>query len=122
MTKYKYANAENTAVDDLERGEYGIRPGVSTWRDVLAWVQQGNVIEPYRTDEERVDADARNAALQKTLDDIQYVRSYPKLQAITKMTPAEVGVWVDANVTTLAAAKDAIKTLAMAICILAKRI
>jgi len=38
------------------------------------------------------------------------------------MTPAQVRAWVDANVTNLSQAQDAIKTLAIAVSILARRL
>ena len=47
-------------------------------------------------------------------------RVYPKLVALAGMTPAQVGTWVAANVTTLAQAQDAIATLAICVGILAR--
>jgi len=49
-------------------------------------------------------------------------RAYAKLTALRKMTPAQVQTWVAANVTTLADAKDAITTLAIAVGILARQL
>tara|TARA_R110000868_G_scaffold176513_2_gene414227 strand:- start:1325 stop:1723 length:399 start_codon:yes stop_codon:yes gene_type:complete len=49
-------------------------------------------------------------------------KAYAKLTALRGMTPAQVGSWVDANVTNLAQAQDAIKTLAIAVSILARRL
>jgi hypothetical protein len=49
-------------------------------------------------------------------------KAYPKLAALAAMTPAEVQAWVQGNVNTLADAKDAIKTLAVAVSILARRL
>lgn len=49
-------------------------------------------------------------------------KAYPKLSALSAMTPAEVQTWVQGNVNTLAEAKDAIKTLAVAVSILARRL
>ena len=43
------------------------------------------------------------------------VRAYAKLKALRDMTPAEVEAWVNANVNTLAQAKDAIATLAVGV-------
>lgn len=45
--------------------------------------------------------------------DLTAVRAYNKLVALKNMTPAQVSAWVDANVTNLATAQDAIKTLAI---------
>jgi len=49
-------------------------------------------------------------------------RAYAKLTALRTMTPAQVQAWVAANVTTLADAKDAITTLAIAVGLLAREL
>lgn len=56
------------------------------------------------------------------LRDVESAKSYAKLQALRNMTPAQVSTWVDGNVTNLAQAQDAIKTLAVAVCVLARRL
>ena len=53
--------------------------------------------------------------------DITAAKSYAKLTALKNMTPAQVQTWVDNNVTNLAEAQDAIKTLAVAVSILARK-
>ena len=45
--------------------------------------------------------------------DKEAVKSYAKLVALKNMTPAQVSSWVDANVTNLSQAQDAIKTLSI---------
>ena len=45
--------------------------------------------------------------------DKEAVKAYAKLVALKNMTPAQVSSWVDANVTNLSQAQDAIKTLAI---------
>jgi hypothetical protein len=50
------------------------------------------------------------------------VRDYPALIALKNMPPADVEAWVEANVTNLATAKSAIKTLAVAVGFLARNI
>lgn len=45
--------------------------------------------------------------------DKEAVRAYAKIVSIKSMTPAQVSSWVDANVTNLSQAQDAIKTLAI---------
>lgn len=52
--------------------------------------------------------------------DATAVKAYPQLVALKNMTPAQVQAWVEANVTTLATAKGAIKTLAVAVGFLAR--
>ena len=47
-------------------------------------------------------------------------RAYAKLQTLAGMSPTQIATWVNTNVTTLADAKDAIKTLAIAVGILAR--
>lgn len=54
--------------------------------------------------------------------DAAAARSYAKLNALKNMTPAQVQAFVQANVTNLAQAQDAIMTLAVAVSILARRI
>src|SRR5512139_442200 len=54
--------------------------------------------------------------------DAQAARTYPKLVILMQMTPAQVNSWVDQNVLTLADAKDALKTLAIAVSVLARRL
>lgn len=58
---------------------------------------------------------------QDALDELA-ARQYIKLQALKAMTPAQVKTWVTNNVNTLADAKDAITTLAIAVAVLARRI
>jgi hypothetical protein len=69
-----------------------------------------------------------NAARQAALDaaaadvaDTAAANAYAKLASLRNMTPAQVQTWVDANVVDLPSAKDAIKTLAIAVSICARR-
>lgn len=54
--------------------------------------------------------------------DAEAAKQYAKLAALRGMTPAQVGAWIDANINNLADAKDAIKTLAIAVSVLARRL
>jgi hypothetical protein len=54
--------------------------------------------------------------------DAQAARQYQKLVALKNMTPAQIQTFVDNNVVDLPSARDAIKTLAIAVGILARRI
>ncbi|HMQ71174.1 MAG TPA: hypothetical protein PKA84_08825 [Rubrivivax sp.] len=58
----------------------------------------------------------------KDAEDAYAARSYKKLENLCKMTPDEVAAWVSANVTTLAQARDAITTLAIAVSVLGRRL
>lgn len=49
-------------------------------------------------------------------------RQFAKLNALKSMSPSQVQSWVQANVTNLAQAKDAIETLAVAVSLLARRL
>jgi phosphoenolpyruvate-protein kinase (PTS system EI component) len=60
--------------------------------------------------------DARDA------QDAQDAKNYAKLQALTTMTSAQIQTWVQNNVNTLADVKDGLKTLAVAVGILARRL
>jgi len=54
--------------------------------------------------------------------DAKAARSNGKLAALAKLTPAQTQAWVNANVNTLAEAKDVITTLAVAVSVLARRL
>lgn len=122
MAKYKFANQEQTAVNDIENGIYGIHPGVYLWMEVEEWVKKGNSIESFRTPKEQASEDARLLSTQTKDAERQEARAYAKLQAISNMSPTQVRAWVENNVNNLADAKDAIKTLAVAICILSRNL
>ena len=47
--KYKFANPEHTFVNDLERGMFGIHPGVHLWAEVEDFLKAGGVIEAFET-------------------------------------------------------------------------
>jgi hypothetical protein len=64
---------------------------------------------------------AANTAAEKYVTDAAAAKTSIKLTALMGMNPAQVQVWVAANVTTLAQAQDAIATLAIAVAILARR-
>ena len=54
--------------------------------------------------------------------DAKVARGNSKLAALAKLTPAQTQTWVNANVNTLADAKDVIATLAVAVSVLARRL
>ena len=58
----------------------------------------------------------------KDAADAYAAKTYKKLENLCKMTPDEVAAWVSANVTTLAQARDAITTLAIAVSVLGRRL
>ena len=64
----------------------------------------------------KVDNVAKNSA------DMTAARSYAKLNALRGLSPEQISNWVDGNVTNLAQAQDAIKTLAIAVSVLARRL
>lgn len=47
--------------------------------------------------------------------DLVALHAYAKLKSLRNITPAQVSTWVDGNVTNLAQAQDAIKTLAIGV-------
>lgn len=97
-----------------------VRPGVlldSTGQEVfeddpefVAWVALGGVPAPlgHTPSAKELEADE--------------VRKYAKLVALRRMSPSQVSSWVDNNVNNLSDAKDAIKTLALAISIIARKL
>ena len=73
---------------------------------------------PYVPTQQDIDRAAALAALQA---DKTSALAYAKLTALSNMTPAQIQTWVDANVTNLATAQDAIKTLAVGLSVLIRR-
>lgn len=86
--------------------------GNTDYKAFLAWEALGNTAAP---------ADPAPPPTQEDLD-ISAARAYVKLNALKNMTPTQVIAWVDLNVTDLISAKDAIKTLAIGMGLLARRI
>lgn len=86
----------------------------------IAWLNQENTPSPPDPDPPEVVAAKSEAA--KYAADAADARSYAKLTALKTMSPAQVQAWVATNVTNLAQAQDAIATLAIGVCILARRI
>ena len=64
---------------------------------------------------------AREAESARLAADRESARQYTKLLALAEMSPAEIQTWIDANVTNLATAQDAIKTMAIGLSILIRR-
>lgn len=77
------------------------------WHDINRWVVYTGADIPVKPQDQIDKEDASK---------------YAKLSALSAMTPAQVQAWVEANVNTLAQAKDAIKTLAVAVSILARQL
>ena len=91
-----------------------IPPDISNkdWQIYQMWVSDGNT---------PLAKDPPPPATQDEID-ATTAKSYAKLNSLKSMSPAQVQAWVDANINTLADAKDALKTLAIAASILARRI
>ena len=108
--KYKYMENAILRIDD--GAVIPINVENKDYEDFLDWVAKGNTPLP---------KDPPPPPTQDELD-AQASRNYAKLAALRAMTPAQVSSWVDANINNLADAKDALKTLAIAVGILARRI
>ena len=80
------------------------------------WTQAWSVVA---LSQPEIDANTQAAA---DAADATAAKAYAKLNALKAMTPAQISAWVDANVTNLATAQDAIKTLAIAVGILTRRL
>jgi hypothetical protein len=63
--KYKFANKENTAVNDNEKNLMNITIYSRFWQEYQDWLAEGNVTEPYQTIEEEL-----NEALNKKIGEI----------------------------------------------------
>lgn len=82
------------------------------WIDYLAWLDKGNTPMP----------DDPPAPPTKDERDAVAARQYAKLNAIKSMSPSEIISWIDTNISNLADAKEALKTMAVAVSVLARRI
>ena len=77
----------------------------------------GDTIPPFPTPT-AADIAAAQAALAQRYASATAARAYAKLTAMRSMTPAQLQVWIAANVTNLAQAQDALLTLAVGQCLL----
>lgn len=84
-----------------------------------AMIEWGNANPPPPPTAEELAAQEQAA---KDAADVLAARAHTKLKALRQMSPAQVSSWVDANVTNLASAQDAIKTLAIAVSVLSRRL
>jgi len=112
-TNWKYADSTNKIVARILEDGHMQSCKVEMIAD---WIAAGNTPEP---------ADPPSAAEladQQSLMDVASAKQYAKLIALKSMTPAQVDAWVTANINNLADAKDALKTLAIAVSILARRL
>lgn len=80
--------------------------------DVQGWVEAGNVI----LDPDPPPAPSKDEA------DAAAARELLRVKALVAMTPAQVDAYIEQNITNIATAKDAIKTLAIAVSVLARRL
>jgi len=94
--------------------------------EYLKWIAKGNTPDPYIKT-------AADLQAEQDASDLATARDYPKLKALVKMTPDQLATWCDANLKTdgataaaikteIVAMQDAIKTLVIAVGILARRI
>ena len=117
---YKLAEPDGSKVHNLTTGEQWIHPGLYQWQEYREWLAKGNTPLPFETAEEKAEREAQEARVLQQVKDRVDARGYAKLQALANMSPSQVRAWVDANINSLAEAKDAIKTLAVAVSLLAR--
>lgn len=117
ITALKWTSAEHQTLQvTLDNGEVKccVWPNNTTWirERIQAALAEGVIIAN------------EDPPLPPTQDEIDCLaaRQYAKLQALQSMTPEQVGNWIEANINTFAHAKDALKTLAIAVGILARRL
>ena len=94
----------------------------SSWRCINEPVDVQDDEDFFSTTPPAIVPTAADIAAVQSAQDTQDAKQYAKLQALATMTPAQIQSWVQANVNTLADAKDALKTLAVAVGILARRL
>jgi hypothetical protein len=88
--------------------------------EYLEWLSKGNTPEP--EDPPTPEELAIETAEAKFKQDTTEAKAYQKLKALSNMSPSQVSTWVEANVTNLNQAQDAIKTLAIGMSVLIRRI
>jgi len=87
-------------------------PANRDYQEYLRWVADGHTPAP---------ADPPPPPTQDELDRAA-AKAYDRLNALKAMRPAQVKAYIDANVTNLTEAKDVLKTLAVAVSILAREL
>jgi hypothetical protein len=88
---------------------------LGAWREYQSWLVLGNVPDPI--DPSYAANDARRA---KNNADRQSAKTDATVQLLASKTPAQIGAFIDANVTDLASAKAAIRAMAQVIGVLAR--
>lgn len=128
--EFKILHKEDSIAFPLDAGMqtyYGVRyqvPPAEPDSHIYTWVlnNDGTYTTTPRDPAVIAAEDAEVAAAAQRAADIAAAKAYAKLVTLQNMTPAEVQAWVEANITTLATTKDMIKTLAVAVGILARRL
>lgn len=107
---YKYG-IQNSIIRKSDNAFIPRDPDNRDYVEFKKWLDAGNTPDAY----------VPPPLIQDQQNDLD-AKAYTKLQALMNMTPAQVQAWVQANVTNLAQAQDAITTLAIAVSRLARRI
>lgn len=89
--------------------------GNGSWREYQAWLGLGNVPDPVNPSYA-----AEEARQRKNFADRQSAKVDATVQLLASKTPAQIGAFIDANVTDLASAKAAIRAMAQVIGVLAR--
>ena len=81
--------------------------------------EESDILLDWTPTQAKIDAAAR---VTKDAADALAAKQDVQLAAIAAMTPAQAAQWIEDNVTTLASAKVALKFMAKAICVLARKL
>lgn len=103
---YKFANEEETKVNNLETGHQGIHKGVWLWRQYQEWVEAGGITEPYKTQAE-LDVEneelARQEAEESRLENIDQGREAAGMKS---MSVEQAEAWITAQFTGVETIED----------------
>lgn len=83
---------------------------------------ESRLVEALDEDERGKVLDADPVVRSKDDVDLDAARADAEVLALAAMTPAEAAAWVDANVTTIATARTALRRMVKVLCILARRL
>ena len=98
-----------------------IKPDWPEWAAYQSYLSTGGDLAPADPDPPLSESEAlARLELSERFNLLRELRGDPALQALRARTPAQVDAWIDANVTTLAQAREVLKTLARIVALIAR--
>ena len=118
MTSYVFISALRNVVARIDSDGKSRFSCLTSNPEYLDWVSAGNTTAPYVPSPEQVVADALYAA---DIAAVEAAKAEQVVRYLATYTPAECEAYVQANVTTLAQAKDMLAKFAMALSVLTRK-